>query len=416
MVNTKRTDLDAADSSGLDRLAEKIERLELTLSIEFGIKGSPEGIDIKFENDRPYVGDHPYVDPRKFAGLDGIVNNLRNEIKEVIEKGGILLVHGPHGSGKSAAVRYSLSEEFGEGNALVRYLLNSKSNKGKIDFVVELNGKNDYGLASILKGEDKWKLIEDLDERIKYRLMDILQVIEDILKSAKTVYLYDPSGIYENIKGILGKPLASLRPGIVEYVEKLVDIIYDSSGKLKYKIPIIIVLPEPMYNILSDEAKKKVRSIRLDLSNNEEFLKEIIAQNAFGQEYKSLIEDHRKLVDELSKKILKYNEGRLLMARVSGEKLGKMIEKSEIDTEKLVRDALEDVASLYAQQLTNFLGVYTSKGRIKIEELKAYARIIREREKIKSEYKPYERITNPDFLLKTTSESVRARLGYEGPA
>ncbi|MGC9124389.1 MAG: hypothetical protein ACP5IB_10050 [Thermoplasmata archaeon] len=407
MVNSETIDPDR-----LNELIKNAPEIIPILLNAVDVKRSPEQLGIEIGNGRSkiYFGGitRPYVDPKKFAGLDEIVNNLSNKIDETINKRGILILYGPHGSGKSIVIRELLAE---------------KLIKGDLDFVVELSSENMRRFAFLLEGAEIMKFEKDFRDITFYGPSGAYELYSKIVKDTKTLIFYDPLPPFVYEESESGGPVDIVEPGIVKYTERLISIANDSRRKSEYgNIPIIVVLPSPLYNILSKNTKKEVRAIEVNLSSNKEFLKELILMySGTGRKYAT--KEYENLVDNLVNYISQYNEGRVLMASLLGKKLRIINYDLKWEMEKIVKgvnaektftEALEDAASRMGYVVMGYLGILNSDGYIDIKKLGPYSRIISERELHKDKYETGQFIKDPKYLSTLFSEASRAGLDDEG--
>ncbi|AEA13168.1 hypothetical protein TUZN_1705 [Thermoproteus uzoniensis 768-20] len=262
-----------------ERLAEleaRVSKLEAKLGPLNVVYTEPKELGVEERGGVLYVMGAPYVDPAQY-GLAQAVEEVRRKVWEVVERGGILAIVGPRGVGKSTLARAVLGE-----------VLRRAAVRGVVDVG-------------------------------RLELEDLPEVVERGGRSY--VLFYDPSTPRFYELGGLGEPLERPRPDAANVVAELVNSTY----RRGWHVPsVVLVLPTDVYNALSEEVKRYIVPVALDL-RSVDFLAEVVRRHSGCQ-----LEGER--LRALAGEIAKFDEGYTLIAKLVGEELsrrGCQLEKVE---------------------------------------------------------------------------------------
>ncbi|QIW22843.1 hypothetical protein EWF20_00815 [Sulfolobus sp. S-194] len=230
------------------------------------------------------------------------------------------------------------------------------------------------GYYGVIRVED---IIDD-NERLK--LENFLRDYSDNLKAyfGKLIILYDPSSTES-----FTSPTVSIN---VKSVEETVKQLVKLSNKLdKYDTSLLIVIPDDLYNGLSEEVKKSLKNvINIDLKDAE-FLKAVI------KEYSGC--DLGDKLNELSNEVIRFSEGYTLIARLIGEGLRKS-NCSIVEIEKILRDAQGNAKAFIINFINNYLRI-VDNGTPNVQRIKTLSQIFAIREPFKGTVNLGDYITTP---------------------
>nr|WP_011229436.1 hypothetical protein [Sulfolobus sp. NOB8H2]CAA09124.1 hypothetical protein [Sulfolobus sp. NOB8H2] len=213
----------------LKKRMEQLENLVKAQSIVSSLYTEPSQLHIEFKNGEAWIKfgnlSYKFVDPEGFTNLKEKVANVVNKVKEAVNGGKILIVRAPHGVGKSTFVNYLLAKMLKEGEI-----------KGVIDLAT-------------------------LDERL------IPSVIERANGVKRYVLLYDPSTplVYE--MGGRGRPRQEVMQAIAHMIENIFNLMTSEEGEVIYSVPVIIVIPDEIYNVLSKDVRERIENVEFNVSD-----------------------------------------------------------------------------------------------------------------------------------------------------
>ncbi|AET34274.1 hypothetical protein [Pyrobaculum ferrireducens] len=311
------------DAARLEEVVEKIEEklaeLEARVSVledklmpDSAVYTEAEELGVERRGGVLYVMGAPYVDPARY-GLTQAVEEVKQKVWEVVERGGVLAIVGPRGVGKSTLARAVLAEVLRR--AAVRGVINV--NRLKLD--------------------------------------DLPEVVE---RGGRSYLLfYDPTTPRFYELGGLEKPLERPKPEVVGVVADLVNLTH--RGK-QPRASVVLVLPTDVYNALGEEVKRRITPVAPDLKSVE-FLAEVIRRYSGCR-----LEGERLKI--LAGEIAKFDEGYTLIARLVGEELrerGCQLEK----VEEMVRAAGGKALRFMLIYVNEVLGVERGGGEVRCPDL-----------------------------------------------
>ncbi|ACR41192.1 tetratricopeptide repeat protein [Saccharolobus islandicus] len=261
-----------------------------------------------------------------------------------------------------------------------------------------INGPKGIG-KSTLAVYTIWNLLRDgyygvirvediIDDNKRLKLENFLRDYSDDLYSdnlkaylGKLIILYDPSSTES-----FTSPIVSIN---VKSVEETVKQLVKLSNELdKYGTSLLIVIPDDLYNGLSEEVRKSLKNvINIDLKDAE-FLKAVI------KEYSGCNLGDK--LNELSNEVMQFSEGYTLIARLIGEGLRKS-NCSLIEIEKILRDAQGNAKAFIMNFINNYLRIVYN-GTPNVQRIKTFSEILSVMEPFKLISKVGDYIATPYFI------------------
>jgi KaiC/GvpD/RAD55 family RecA-like ATPase len=261
---------------------------------------------------------------------EGALKTALEIITDKLKNGGTVVLTGPRGIGKSTL------------SALAIWRL---LDAGEVGLVVRVN---------------------ELVDKDKIYFFDAF--IDNYLKEFRNIFgklliLYDPSSteMYSE-EGEVSVPARII--DTIKNLLKIVNCIKDS--------PALIILPSDIYNALSEEMKKSLEQYEFKVKLSDiKFLSEII------REYSGKCKDklNENELNELASKVVEYEEGYTLIARLVGMELTKS--NCNIDDIKRMIEKPEHKASPFIADFINkWFNVIDDKGQVNIKRINALAEIL----------------------------------------
>ncbi len=170
-------------------------------------------------------------------------------------------------------------------------------------------------------------------------------------------------------------------------VEEMINQATIKTGELQYRVPVIIIIPKAIYDSLSEELKRSVKSIELNLSN-EEFLAAVIKAYSGCSDETAL----RSLASE----VLKFNEGYTLIARLVGEELRRS-NCLVSDAQAMLKKTHGDASAFLIHWINDYLGIF-ERGKPIPNRIRALAEVLAVREPFKADLSPGDYIATPYFM------------------
>jgi hypothetical protein len=140
------------------------------------------------------------------------------------------------------------------------------------------------------------------------------------------IILYDPTGVYGQIKGVEApSKLETTVRNVLEAVRRAIENIKSILGREpSARVGVLIILPTDLYNALSNDTKGKLESYRLDaLLNDTEFLAELIREYTRTKSNPNGCALSDEELSELAGKVAGFDSGHALIARLIGEELAR---------------------------------------------------------------------------------------------
>ncbi|MGC9105426.1 MAG: hypothetical protein ACP5HQ_03250 [Thermoprotei archaeon] len=348
---------------GLKERLDRLENVMKTQNIVSSLYTEPSQLHIEFKDGKTWIKfgnlSYKFVDPEGFPNLKDKVANVVKKVREAVDGGKILIVRGPHGVGKSTFINYLMAKMLKEGEI-----------KGIID------------LAALNEGQ-------------------IHSTIEEAIGFKRYVLLYDPSTLLFYEVGGLGRPKQEVARAIVSKVEKIFNLMTSGKDGVTYSVPTIIVIPDDVYNVLREDARKRVESVEFNVSDMD-FLKEII------RSYSGCMFDENTLSNLVSE-VLKFKEGYTLIARLVGENLKeKGCNVSRI--EELLRESRGRADLFLVWWINDYLKI-KEDNEINTQRVEAFSEILAIREPLKDAVKSGMYVMPPYFVNRLARWSNGLNLG-----
>jgi len=273
----------------------------------------------------------------------GAFRNLINDLINLLKEKRVVVVVGPRGIGKSVL------------SASVIWRLFENGDVGLVAGVNKLDESNDSHFETFIDNYLN-----------KYR-----KVFGDLL------ILYDPTTtrIYEE-----ERKRQPLPENIMDTVDNLLEII---SSKHVKNLMILIVLPIDIYNALGKDARRALDQYKREVNLKDvDFLSEVIKEYS-GKCRDRLDED--KLRD-LASKIVGYDEGHTLIARLTGTLLADRFNCSIDDVKEIIEEAKHKTSVFIAGFINSFFNIEDE------DDAKVLAEIFAIR-------KPFTDLTKPGFPI-----------------
>ncbi|WP_052292151.1 hypothetical protein [Saccharolobus islandicus] len=275
---------------------------------------------------------------------------------------------------------------------LVNQVVSELKDKGLVTVV----GPKGIG-KSILAASVIWELFDEIGlvvrvDSLADKYSEFMTFVENYVSEfgeffGRLLILYDPSStkVYEEKEAEL-----SLQPKIETSVSNLLKL-FEYLEKTGDRRPLIlVVLPSDVYDALGG-VKDKLNVFEVSTSLKDvEFLSGII------KEYSRCSELKVETLNELAAKIVKFDSGYALIARLVGEELVNKCNDVEVikQVDSLIDSAENKAERFIALYINRFFDVVDEKGQPNIDRLKVLAEILAMR-------RPYVRSASPGRPLLT---------------
>jgi len=290
----------------LKNIEEALEKIEEELKkVREMVGGLSVGVEVFFINDFEDGLVYPTV---KLVGGElmvlgeygyhevvrtGFFSTLTNEVKQRLGAGSLVVLTGPKGVGKSTLATVTIWN-----------LLRS----GEVGMVLRVRELPDGEVV----------------ERFRSFIENFL--VRDWKYFGNLIILYDPTGVYGQIKGVEApSKLETTVRNVLEAVRRAIENAKSILGREpSARVGVLIILPTDLYNALSNDTKGKLESYRLDaLLNDTEFLAELIREYTRTKSNPNGCALSDRELGELAGKVAGFDSGHALIARLIGEELAR---------------------------------------------------------------------------------------------
>jgi KaiC/GvpD/RAD55 family RecA-like ATPase len=290
----------------LESIEEALEKIEEELKkVREMVGGLSVGVEVFFINDFEDGLVYPTV---KLVGGElmvlgeygyhevvrtGFFSTLTNEVKQRIGAGSLVVLTGPKGVGKSTLATFTIWN-----------LLRS----GEVGMVLRIRELPDGEVV----------------ERFRSFIENFL--VRDWKYFGNLIILYDPTGVYGQIKGVEApSKLETTVRNVLEAVRRAIENIKSILGREpSARVGVLIILSTDLYNALSNDTKGKLEGYRLDaLLNDTEFLAKLIMEYTRTSDKPSGCKMSDEELSELAGKVAGFDSGHALIARLIGEELAR---------------------------------------------------------------------------------------------
>jgi hypothetical protein len=306
----------------------------------------------------------------------GSFSTLTNEVKQRLRAGSLVALTGPKGVGKSTLATVTTWE-----------LLRS----GEVGMVLRIR--------ELPEGE--------VVERFRSFIESFL-TRRDWEYFGNMVILYDPTGVYGQIRGVEApSELETTVRNVFEAVRRAIENAKSILGREpSARVGVLIILPTDLYNALSNDVKGKLESYRLDAPlNDTEFLAGLIREYMKMRDKPNGCALSNDVLNKLASELAKFDSGHALIARFAGEELA----RSNCDVGRI-----EELISTAKGKAEAFIIQYINK-LFKVDEnpdtAKALVEIFALRRPFIDETRPGEPILAPG-IIKLIGEVRGAKLLY----
>ncbi|MDT7970460.1 MAG: hypothetical protein RQ842_07820, partial [Vulcanisaeta sp.] len=238
----------------------------------------------------------------------GFFSTLTNEVKQRLGAGSLVVLTGPKGVGKSTLATVTIWN-----------LLRS----GEVGMVLRIRELPDGEVVESFRS-----FIENF-------------LVRDWKYFGNLIILYDPTGVYGQIKGVEApSKLETTVRNVLEAVRRAIENAKSIPGREpSARVGVLIILPTDLYNALSNDTKGKLESYRLDaLLNDTEFLAKLIMEYTRTSDKPSGCKISDEELSELAGKVAGFDSGHALIARLIGEELARS-NCSAREIEELISEA-----------------------------------------------------------------------------
>jgi KaiC/GvpD/RAD55 family RecA-like ATPase len=290
----------------LESIEEALEKIEDELKkVRERVSGLLVGVEVFFINDfedglvYPAVklvggelmvpGDYGYHEVVR----TGLFSTLTNEVEQRLGAGSLVVLTGPKGVGKSTLAAVTIWN-----------LLRS----GEVGMVLRIRELPDGEVV----------------ERFRSFIENFL--VRDWEYFGNLIVLYDPTGVYGQIKGVEApSKLETTVRNVLEAVRRAIENAKPIPGREpSARVGVLIILPTDLYNALSNDTKGKLESYRLEAPlNDTEFLAELIREYTRTSDKPSGCKISDEELSELAGALAKFDSGHALIARLIGEELAR---------------------------------------------------------------------------------------------
>jgi KaiC/GvpD/RAD55 family RecA-like ATPase len=290
----------------LKSIEEALEKIEEELKkVREMVSGLSVGVEVFFINDFEDGLVYPTV---KLVGGElmvlgeygyhevvrtGFFSTLTNEVKQRLGAGSLVVLTGPKGVGKSTLATVTTWN-----------LLRS----GEVGMVLRIRELPDGEVV----------------ERFRSFIENFL--VGDWKYFGNLIILYDPTGVYGQIKGVEApSKLETTVRNVLEAVRRAIENAESILGREpSARVGVLIILSTDLYNALSNDTKGKLEGYRLDaLLNDTEFLAELIREYTRTKSNPNGCALSDEELSELAGELAKFDSGHALIARLIGEELAR---------------------------------------------------------------------------------------------
>jgi len=223
----------------------------------------------------------------------GFFSTLTNEVKQRLGAGSLVVLTGPKGVGKSTLATVTIWN-----------LLRS----GEVGLVLRIRELPDGEVVESFRS-----FIENF-------------LIRDWKYFGNLIILYDPTGVYGQIRGVEApSKLETTVRNVLEAVRRAIENAKSILGREpSARVGVLIILPTDLYNALSNDTKGKLESYRLDAPlNDTEFLAKLIMEYTRTSDKPSGCKISNEELNKLAGKVAGFDSGHALIARLIGEELAR---------------------------------------------------------------------------------------------